>query len=182
MRRFLVISFAISALLVLPTVPALASGGGGCGAELTEAAGTSVDISEYCFVPTVLYVSPGEEITWTNQDPTRHDVLGSAAAWGSFESLRQGATATHSFDRPGVYPYVCTWHPGMSGAVVVGDGGLDRLDIAPVSLVRASGEAHPSDEDDRSAIGLAALGLSVGLALMFVVGMVSRRGRGSTGS
>jgi hypothetical protein len=29
---------------------------------------------------------------------------------------------TYTFEEAGVYPYVCTWHPGMVGTVVVGDG------------------------------------------------------------
>src|SRR5688572_1557851 len=140
MRKVL-FSLAILVPLALQAVPAVASGGGGCGGPISEGAGTSVDITGYCFEPTVLYASPGETVTWTNQDPTRHDVLGSNAAFGSYEALRQGTNATNTFDRPGVYPYVCTWHPGMSGAIVVGDGGFERLDLAPVSQVQAGGNS-----------------------------------------
>jgi plastocyanin len=181
MLRALAISIAVPALVVIPAIPAAASGGGGCGGEVTEAAGTSIDISEYCFVPTVLYVSPGSEVTWTNQDPDRHDVLGAAAAWGSFEWLRQDGTVSHAFEKPGVYPYVCTWHPGMSGAVVVGDGGLERLDIAAISRVSASG-GQPPDPRDASTAGSIALVSGLGLFGLLLAGVLRRKGRSSTGS
>jgi plastocyanin len=161
--------------LVLSAAPAVASGGGGCGRPITEGAGTSVEISEYCFEPAVLYTSPGEVITWTNRDPTMHDVIGTSAAWGSYESLRHGATRTQTFDKPGVYAYVCTWHPGMSGAVVVGDGGLERLDIAPVSNVQAGGQ--PDDVDAGPGLGWTILGLWTTLALVLLVGALWRQRR-----
>jgi hypothetical protein len=36
--------------------------------------------------------------------------------------LKRNHEATYTFEEAGVYPYVCTWHPGMVGTVVVGDG------------------------------------------------------------
>jgi plastocyanin len=174
MRRLLAISLAIPALFVLQAGPVEASGGGGCGGPITEDAGTAVSIADFCFEPTVLYASPGEEITWTNRDPTRHDVLGSNAAWGSFEALRGGATTSTSFDEPGVYPYVCTWHIGMTGAVVVGDGGFERLDIAPVARVRAGG-LQPGKNS--SEVGMVALLAAVALTALFVLGMARAQRR-----
>jgi plastocyanin len=114
---------AVVALTALvPLGPgAMASGGGGCGRPVTDARGTAVDISEYCFVPTVLRVQPGKTVTWTNLDPA-HTVLGANGTWGSFAIIRFDKTATYRFARRGVYPYVCTLHPGMVGAIVVGDG------------------------------------------------------------
>jgi plastocyanin len=85
--------------------------------------GSAVTIRQYCFSPTILHTRPGTEVTFTNQDPTRHGVLGANAVWGSFETLREDRSDTYSFSEPGVYPYVCVWHPGMVGAVVVGRGG-----------------------------------------------------------
>ena len=173
MRRALL---AMSLLVPIMVVshPALASGGGGCGEPITEAAGTEVAIEEFCFEPSVLYVAPGDEVTWTNGDPTRHNVLGSNAAWGSYESLRRNATTTNVFSRAGVYPYVCTWHPGMSGAVVVGDGGMERLDIAPISRV-AKGGGQLIDASRAGELVAGALG---GAVLFGGLALVRRRWRG----
>jgi plastocyanin len=38
--------------------------------------------------------------------------------WTSGDPQRSG-TFTHTFDRPGTYPYRCTLHDGMDGRVVV---------------------------------------------------------------
>ena len=49
-------------------------------------------------------------------------MLGANGIWGSYDALKRNVEATYEFADPGVYPYVCTWHVGMVGAVVVGDG------------------------------------------------------------
>jgi hypothetical protein len=81
-----------------------------------------VEIRQFCFTPTVLRTSTGARVTFTNLDPVQHDVLGANGAWGSFEPLRFDRSRSYVFARPGVYPFVCTLHPGMVGSVVVGAG------------------------------------------------------------
>ena len=40
----------------------------------------------------------------------------------------------YRFDQDGVYPYSCLIHPGMVGAIVVGDGvGTDLAGVVPVT-------------------------------------------------
>jgi plastocyanin len=101
---------------------AFASGGGGCGRRVTDQRGTKVLIRDYCFLSTVTRVRPGDTVTFVNKDQAAHTVIGANATWGSYRELRHGRRDTYRFTRPGVYPYVCTWHPGMMGAVVVGGG------------------------------------------------------------
>jgi len=124
-------------LAVVPGV-AGASGGGGCGGPVTDAAGTAVEIKDFCFGPTILRVATGETITFVNGDPFPHTVLGANGAWGSYDALKQGGEATYGFSEAGVYPYVCTLHVGMVGAVVVGDGVGGAIDTTtaagPVTL------------------------------------------------
>ena len=120
---------------------ASASGGGGCGRPVTDEKGTGVDIRDYCFSPTILRVSTGETVTFTNVDPVPHSVLGANATWGDYAGFKK-RSVTYRFSEPGVYPYVCTYHPGMVGAVVVGDGvggaiGTSTAD-GPVTKVDAS--------------------------------------------
>ncbi len=111
----------VAAFSFVPGV-ASASGGGGCGGPVTDEAGTRVDIASYCFTPTILRVEPGDEVTFANTDPVPHTVLGANGAWGSYDVLKSGREATYAFAKAGVYPYVCTYHVGMVGTVVVGDG------------------------------------------------------------
>jgi plastocyanin len=100
--------------------PALASGGGGCGRPLTDRSGVSVAVKDFCFSPTVLRLRAGQSVRWTNRDPFIHTVLGANGLWGSFEELGPDQSVVYRFDRTGVFPYACTVHTGMVGAVVVG--------------------------------------------------------------
>ena len=89
---------------------------------MSDARGDTVRIRDFCFGPTILRVHPGAEGRFLNADSTPHTVMGANASWGSFRQLNVGKHITYRFTRPGIYPYVCTWHPGMVGAVVVGGG------------------------------------------------------------
>ena len=122
----------LGALVLVPVLGeglASASGGGGCGRPVTDARGTGVDIRGYCFSPTILRVSTGEAVTFTNVDPVPHSVLGANATWGDYAGFKK-KSVTYRFSEPGVYPYVCTYHLGMVGAAVVGDGVGGAIDTS----------------------------------------------------
>jgi hypothetical protein len=101
-----------------------------------------VTIESFCFGPTVLRTVPGGTVTFRNGDAVPHTVLGANGAWGSFDTLRRGQEVAYRFVRSGVYPYVCTFHPGMVGVVVVGDAdgpgaaGMTATAHGPVVRVR----------------------------------------------
>lgn len=168
----LLVSAAIVAVVAGPASVARASGGGGCGAPVTEAAGTHVDIERFCYTPTIIRAPVGKSVTWTNLDSVPHMVGGANMVWGSYENLRKGRTATYSFSEPGVYPYVCAWHPGMVGAVVVGDAGATKAlepKAAPASSSSVSA-ATPWKIIAAVAIGLFAVTLGAGLELRRRIG------------
>ncbi len=123
------------ACMVLWGGSGVASAGGGCHIPPTTRRGDSVDIADLCFDATVLYVEPGADVTWTNRDAMTHVVVGVGDSWGDPGiSLLQGDTVSYRFDRDGVYPYSCLLHPGMVGAIVVGDGvGTDLAGVVPVA-------------------------------------------------
>ncbi len=99
------------------------AGGGGCHDAPTAARGNAVEIANLCFTATVLYVEPGADVTWTNRDSMTHDVVGVGGSWGDPSlNLFRGDQVQYGFEQEGVYPYACLLHPGMVGAVVVGDG------------------------------------------------------------
>jgi len=93
-------------------------GGGNGGADaapVTEV--TQVAAKDNQFTPPAIQVPAGTEVTWAFKDRfVPHDVTGQG--WSSGEPQRSG-TFTHTFDRPGTYPYRCTVHDGMTGRVVV---------------------------------------------------------------
>lgn len=117
----------VISVLASPVVPAAASGGGGCGRPVMDASGTTMRIRNYCFGPTILRAPVGADVRFVNRDSTPHTVLGANASWGSFRDLRKGDEVTYRFSRAGVYPFVCTYHPGMVGAIVVGDAGAPMI-------------------------------------------------------
>jgi plastocyanin len=80
---------------------------------------STVVIKNFAFGPASLVVAPGTKITVLNQDRAPHSVT---AVNKSFDSgtipggQRGEFTAPSS---PGTYPYVCTVHPSMTGALIV---------------------------------------------------------------
>lgn len=96
--------------------------GGGGGPETTGSATGrgEVRIVDFRFEPTVLNVTPGTVVTWANEDSAPHTATGE----GDFDTgrLDEGESGEVTFDRPGTFEYICTYHPWMEGRVVVTDG------------------------------------------------------------
>jgi LPXTG-motif cell wall-anchored protein len=63
-------------------------------------------------------VKSGDTVTWTNRDSAPHTAT---ASNGSFNTgtLKQGASASHTFTTAGTIAYICAIHPSMHGTVVV---------------------------------------------------------------
>ena len=118
----LAVGLVLVATFVLVPGVAHASGGGGCGQDVIDRTGTNVHIESFCFGPTITRVAVGAEVTFTNLDPVPHSVLGANGSWGGYEAVKRHNPVTYRFSEAGVYPYVCTYHIGMVGVVVVGDG------------------------------------------------------------
>ena len=175
----------LGALVLLPGVGS-ASGGGGCGQPVTDERATGVDIEDFCFSPTIVRVGVGDAVTFTNVDPFPHSVLGANATWGDYAGFKK-KSVTFRFSEPGVYPYVCTYHVGMVGVVVVGDGvggaiGTSTAD-GPVTKVDASDLAleNTSAVVDRPSETNGAWAVIVAAAFAIAVGafalIVARRRR-----
>jgi plastocyanin len=136
-RAFLTLLLS-GVVLALP-VPASA-GGGGC-YKLTQGAGTTVKLRNFCITPTLLRVEPGETVTFVNQDSFRHIITSAGVEWSSDGYLRANEAFTATFRKDGVYPYQCYLHPGMAGAVIVGDAtGLGAADRGGVFVAPFEGE------------------------------------------
>jgi len=127
-------------------------------------------------------VGVGDAVTFTNVDPFPHSVLGANATWGDYAGFKK-KSVSYRFSEPGVYPYVCTYHVGMVGVVVVGDGvggaiGTSTAD-GPVTKVDASDLAlentsavvdRPSEANGGwPVIVAAAFAIAVGAFVLIVV-------------
>lgn len=183
-RRAVSLAFVFGVVAGFALVPGVAgaSGGGGCGGPVTDESGTEVEIKEFCFTPTILRAEPGDTITFTNLDRSPHTVLGANGIWGSYDALKRNVEATYEFAEPGVYPYVCTWHVGMVGVVVVGEGASGAIETTTADGPVIAAELAGGREDTASSgpgpwiASAAAVGVVVGL-LAFAVANGIRRTR-----
>jgi plastocyanin len=147
MRSLAILAVVLAAAaLVRPASPALAGGTCHKGQRVSDATTASIAMAANCFSPTVARIEAGATVTWTNEDEVAHAVAGAAVSWGGYDEMPRGATFSQTFEEPGVYPYYCVIHPGMVGAIVVGDGqgdGEARIGSGArdASLGRASADA-----------------------------------------
>jgi plastocyanin len=89
----------------------------------TAAPGTHVvTIENMRFNPQSLTVRKGDRIVWLNNDLVPHTAtVKTTAKQNAFDSHSIAPQATWSLvaARPGTYEYVCSFHPVMTGTIVV---------------------------------------------------------------
>jgi len=79
------------------------------------------------FIPAVLKIRVGDTVTWINDDDRGHPI---ASIPGKGTNDRElftppippGKSWSHTFQKPGEYPYFCYIHYVMMGVVIVEDG------------------------------------------------------------
>ena len=77
-----------------------------------------ITIDNFSFVPAVLRVAPGTQVTWINNDDIPHTVVSTEKVFAS-KALDTGDKFSFTFAAVGTYPYFCSVHPHMTGKVVV---------------------------------------------------------------
>jgi plastocyanin len=174
-----------------------AAGGGGCHARpLEDHATVDVRMTENCFSPAIARVGAGTTVTFTNDDRQAHLVVGANYLWGGNTDLLQGDAVTQTFPDEGTFPYSCPIHPGMVGAIVVGDGAgattvraasgfTPRSSLAVEAAADESGSS-PSAQDGGGDAGAATIALAAGIAATLALmagavggGVVMRGRRGA---
>jgi plastocyanin len=78
----------------------------------------AVRIADFRFDPTVLTVSRGTVVTWTNYDDAPHTATADSKAWDT-GILNKGDSASITFDNAGEYAYYCAVHPAMTARIIV---------------------------------------------------------------
>jgi plastocyanin len=109
------LALAVAVLLVLLA---------GCATQTTTAAAPveTAQVSmppSYRFDPPRIQVPAGTTVTWRNSDNFTHSV---SVSGGSFPllNLSAGQSGTITFDQPGTYDYLCTYHAqDMQGTIIV---------------------------------------------------------------
>jgi plastocyanin len=109
-------------LLTLPLAVLLV----GCGSSETPTGSTrsadppkpanaTVRIADFKY-GAALSVDRGTAVTWINKDRAPHTATGKGFDTGT---LREGASASHTFTTAGTFEYVCQLHPYMHGTLTV---------------------------------------------------------------
>jgi plastocyanin len=183
----LILTTLTAGLLWLGAGSALAGGGCAHGTPPTDGSGTTVTMEANCFTPTVLHAPAGAEVTFTNADQVAHTVTGVGFLWGDTIDRLPGDEVTLRFEQDGVYVYSCLLHPGMIGAVVVGDAsgdaGLDPAAVAaaPADSTGTGGDAATFDAAGGTAWPSIALAVVAGMAIGLLGFLALRRSRDRRG-
>ena len=76
-----------------------------------------------CYIPSVITIQSGDQVTWVNEDSAFHSVTSGFydAPSELFDSghLDPLEPYTLDFDETGTFDYFCTLHPWMKGKVIV---------------------------------------------------------------
>jgi plastocyanin len=77
----------------------------------------SIEIADFAFGPAEITIAAGGTVTWTNTDNQAH----TATSSGNFDTgaIDPDATASVTFDEPGTFTYICSFHPFMTGTITV---------------------------------------------------------------
>lgn len=92
---------------------------------------TSVAVQNSQFDPRNVAVDVGAEVTWTNEDGSKHTVTAASDDWTLDREVASGKTVSHAFQEAGVFGVYCRFHggpdlSGMSMKLAVGDASIDQ--------------------------------------------------------
>ncbi|HLN47378.1 MAG TPA: cupredoxin family copper-binding protein [Magnetospirillaceae bacterium] len=100
----------------------LAASGGSASADSANptpsASPVVVSITNYAFKPATITILAGTTVQWRNDDSVSHTATSPNGAFDS-QNLDHGSVYAFTFAKPGTYRYVCSYHPQMTGTVIV---------------------------------------------------------------
>jgi plastocyanin len=88
--------------------------------KVSIASGAGTDTTNKGFTPNTITVVLGvnSTVVWTNNDSSPHTVTSDGGTFNS-GNMAPGQTYSYTFTAPGTYAYHCTYHPWMTGTVIV---------------------------------------------------------------
>lgn len=85
----------------------------------TAAKEVSIAIQNFAFAPARIVVTRGSKVTWENNDSVSHTVTADSGNTPHSQTLSHGQSYSVTFTERGTFSYHCSFHPGMTGEVVV---------------------------------------------------------------
>ena len=89
----------------------------------TKSSRPGCEETDRCYIPSVIAIDSGNQVTWVNEDSAFHSVTSGFYGEPSelFDSgyLDPYESFTLDFDEKGTYDFFCTLHPWMKGQVIV---------------------------------------------------------------
>jgi plastocyanin len=137
-------------------------------------AAADVEVVDFDFLPDVVVVRRGGEVTWRFTGQAPHTAT---AEDGSFDSgiQEQGAAFTQTFDEVGYVPYLCSLHPDMVGVVQV----VDEPEGDPEAAAAAGSGGGSSSGASGSGSGRAPTGGGGDVARLALLSSLSAAAAGS---
>lgn len=95
--------------------------------ESSTSALKTVSVVDFAFVPSADTILTGDSIRWINNGGFPHTSTSDSGVWDS-DSLYSQSFA-FQFNTPGSYPYLCQYHPSMTGTILVKPTTLHNISI-----------------------------------------------------
>jgi plastocyanin len=71
------------------------------------------------FKPGTVNIRAGQSVEWVNHSGNIHNVTFDDRSLTGSTTMSANESFRATFPRPGSYHYICTFHPGMEGTIVV---------------------------------------------------------------
>lgn len=78
----------------------------------------TVLIKDFKYVPETLTVKAGDTVIWKNEDLVPHTATANGKSFDS-KNIASKASWKYVANKPGTYPYLCTYHPTMKARLIV---------------------------------------------------------------
>jgi plastocyanin len=144
---------------------------------VSDGSASVVKMDACAFFPTVAHVPVGTEVQFINADTVGHEVVGANLTWGHHDKiLENGDRLGVSFAKAGIYPYACMIHPGMTGAIIVGDAVSAAAPAGaaamPSAVAAAGGVPAQQEPAPTSSASSGLLPAVLGLAILTLVAVL----------
>ena len=139
-----------------------------------QAASTvSVEISGFAFQPATVTIQVGDTVTWTNLDGAAHTATDTGPQALFDGVMDNGESFSYTFTQAGTFNYFCTFHPEMTGTVIVQAASAPGGSQVPDAAIRQPADDSPTP----GALGSSAAVLGAVLLMLSLLIAISGKRR-----